>query len=117
MIYGLTTKATDWTERSVNDWRMRLARILLFFIPRANPDIEPLLPRVKTWALELTEEGWPEREVGLDSNGNALFAIPDDRNTGFWTDMAYDQFNPAELSPLTAEDFETLWKSAPKAGA
>lgn len=114
MIYGATTKATDYTYESLNSWKTRLVKTLLFFVPRANPDVECLFPLVKEWALELSDDGWPQREVGLDQMGKPLFAIPDDRNTGFWTDMAHQQFRGGELRPISAEEFERLWSHASK---
>jgi len=92
-------------------WKVRLAKALLFFVPRANPDIEKLYPQVKKWALELTEDGWPQREVGLDARGVVLFRTPNDRNTGFWTDMALRKFERTELQEISATEFERLWSS------
>ena len=109
MIYGATTKATDFTAESLNSWKVRSVKTLLFFIPRANPDVEHQLPLVKEWVLELSDDGWPQREVGLDQTGKPLFAIPDARNTGFWTDMAYQQFHVDELRQISVEEFEGLW--------
>jgi hypothetical protein len=109
MFYGITTKATNFTHERLNDWRVRLLKAVLFFIPRANPDIESLYPLVKEWALELSEEGWPQREVGLDGIGEPLFGTPNNRNTGFWTDMAYKQFQRSELRAITEMEFEKLW--------
>ena len=114
MIYGATTKATDFTDESLNSWKARLVKTLLFFVPRANPDVERLFPLVKEWALELSDEGWPQREVGLDQTGKPLFAIPDARNTGFWTDMARQQFHSGELRQIPADEFERLWSHASK---
>jgi len=116
MIYGITTEATDFTGSKVQAWGVRIIRAALFFVPRANPGHEPLYPKVRSWALELDENGWPQREVGLDSSGNPLFGAPDDRNTGFWPDMAEKQFTPAELKPISQAAFNRLW-SATQAGA
>ena len=96
----------------MNDWRVRIVRFALFFIPKANPDNEPQYPKVKSWALELSEDKLPQREVGLSDSGQALFCAPNDRNTGFWTDMAIRKFEPTELEPMLAEEFEALWQSA-----
>jgi hypothetical protein len=109
MHYGLTTKATNFSEEAVSDWRIRLLEAILFFVPRANPDHERLYPQVRTWALELDEDGWPQREVGLDASGRPLFRAPDERNTGFWPDLAYMQFDKAELAPISKEAFDAFW--------
>jgi hypothetical protein len=116
MHYGITTEGADFTEEMMSHWRVRLWKAILFFIPRANPDNEPLYPKVRSWALELDEDGWPQREVGLGSSGEPLFRAPDARNTGFWPDMAIKQFNPAELQEISGEEFNALW-SAAQAGA
>ncbi len=109
MMYGLTKIATDFTDEVISNWRVRLFKTVFFFIPRANPDHEKLYPQVKAWALELNDDGWPQREVGLDRSGRPLFGAPDQRNTGFWPDMAAQQFSQSDLEPLTAENFEALW--------
>lgn len=116
MHYGITTEATDFTDRMMSDWRVRIVRMILFFVPRANPDNELLYPKVRSWALELDDQGWPQREVGLDSSGKPLFCAPNRRNTGFWPDMAAKQFDLAELQSIPAENFNDLW-SAAQAGA
>ena len=111
MHYGITTEATDMTEEMLSNWKVRLWKAILFFVPLANPDNEKLYPSVRAWALELDEEGWPKREVGLGARGEPLFSAPNERNTGFWPDMAIRQFETCELEPLSAEQFEGLWKA------
>jgi hypothetical protein len=109
--YGTTTVATDFTVAELRHWKIKLARALLFFVPRANPDIEMLYPQVRKWALELSEDGWPQREIGLGDQGAILFRTPNDRNTGFWTDMALRKFERSELQEISASEFEHLWGS------
>lgn len=116
LVYGITKLATDFTGQLMSDWRVRMFRTILFFIPRANPDNERLYPQVTAWALELDDDGWPQREVGLDVSGNPLFCAPDARNTGFWPDMAIRQFSVSELEYLSEEKFNELW-SATETGA
>ena len=111
MHYGITREATDFTEETLSDWRTRLLGVLLFFVPRANPDNEPLYPKVRAWALELSEDGWPQREVALDAHGKPLFCAPNDRNTGFWPDMAIHQFSMSDLEPISPETFNAWWTS------
>lgn len=108
MFYGCTTDATDWDERLAKSWSNRLLRALFFFIPRANLDVETHYPLVKEWVLELSDEGWPQREVALDAQGKPLFCTPNSRNAGFWTD-APRQFTPMDLRAITAEEFDSLW--------
>jgi hypothetical protein len=113
MYYGTTTLATNFTEKEMRHWKIRLIKALLFFVPRANPDTEKLYPRVRAWALELSDEGWPQREIGIDSEGVPLFGAPDSRNTGFWTDMGAKQFDRGELGELTGSEFKHLWSQLP----
>jgi hypothetical protein len=110
MIYGSTILATNFGPDS---WQVRLLRVLLFFIPRANPDNEPLYRHVKKWYLELDDSGVPVRELGLDSEGQPLFGAPDDRNSGFWTDST-ERFQQEQFSPIRAEVFERLWHEVQK---
>ena len=112
MHYGITSEGTEFSQDIMSNWRVRILKVALFFIPRANPDNEHLYPKVRSWALELDEQGWPQREVGLDATGKPLFAAPDDRNTGFWPDMAHKQFDLSELQMITAGDFDQLWSAA-----
>ena len=112
MHYGITTEATDFTEAGMKNWRVRLLKAILFFIPRANPDHERLYPQVRFWALEMDEDGWPQREVGLDASRKALFSAPDERNTGFWPDMARTQFAKSEVEAISEGAFEAFWADA-----
>ena len=110
MQYGITKLATDFTEKDIGDWRVRLINTLFSWF-RANPDIERFYPQVDAWALEVDDDGWPQRELGLDSSGSALFGAPDAKNTGFWTDMAATQFSTSELGPMSQEQFDALWST------
>ncbi len=110
MTYGSTVLATDFGP---DPWQVRLWRALLFFIPRANPDNEPLYGHVRKWYLELDESGVPVREIGLDSEGRPLFGAPDDRNFGFWTDIT-ERFQQDQFSPISADEFERLWHQVQK---
>lgn len=112
MHYGITRLATNFTEADIRDWRVRLLKTLFFFVPRANPDIEPLFPRVACWALELDTDGWPVREIGLDCAGAPLFRSPDGRNSGFWPDMARQQFDLEQLEHFSESEFNQLWSAS-----
>jgi hypothetical protein len=105
MHYGATTKATDFRP---DDWKTKAARVLFGFIPRASPDNERLYPHVKKWLVEIDDNGTPQREIGLGDGGIPLFAAPDKRNCGFWTDSPYT-FTTNELEPVSAEEFEVNW--------
>jgi hypothetical protein len=105
MFYGSTLLATDFGP---NSWQVKLFYLVLFFIPRANPDHEKLYPLVKKWYLELDDSGIPVREIGLNLEGRPVFGAPDKRNFGFWTDSA-KAFKKDELGLVSADEFERLW--------
>ncbi len=109
MNYGYTQLATDWNERDTKGIGVRWLKAVLFFLPRANPDQEKLYPFVAKWLLEIDENGVPLREIGVDKNNAPLFAAPNDRNMGFWTDCN-KTFELDELENSTAETFEALWQ-------
>jgi hypothetical protein len=107
--YGTTTLATPMPS---DDWRVRAIRVLLWFVPRSNPDNEPLYPRVARWALEIDDNGRVSREIGLDASGFPLFGAPHERNFGFFTDSD-TTFSTADLVPLEQSEFEKWWSSLP----
>jgi hypothetical protein len=111
MHYGSTTMATDW---NAPDWRKKLLKKALFFIPEANPNAEPLFLRVKKWLLEVDDDGTPLREVGLDVEGSPIFRMPDGDDCGFWTDSNVC-FTKEHLTSITAAEFEDAWNNAEKA--
>ena len=90
------------------DWRVRTLRMLLWFIPRSNPDNEPMYPRVARWLLEINDDGRASREIGLDASGVALFGAPYGRNFGFFTDSDV-VFSRADLVTVEQAEFEKLW--------
>ena len=111
MPYGTTTRGTNWPSNE--PWQVRVLRVLLWFIPRANPDNEPLYPQLRCWALELDDDGRPLREVGIGEDGVVLFRAPDQRNLGLWTDSG--EAVPGDyLRPLDKQEFEAFWERAPK---
>src|SRR3954468_24718302 len=69
MHYLPTTK----TSFRPPDWKVRITRAIVWFLPRASPDHERLYPRVKKWLLEIDEAGLPSREIGLADDGTPLF--------------------------------------------
>ncbi len=110
MFYGSTIKATNFTKNELNNWKVRLIYLVLFFIPKSNPDNEKLYPLVRKWLLEIDEKGDAVREIALDENGKAIFSSPNPRNFGFWTDST-GEFNKSELEPINKDYFEQLWIS------
>ena len=110
MYYGSTTEATSWDKEELNSWKSRAIYLLLFFIPKANPDNENKFHLVKKWLLEVNDEGIPEREIALGENETILFTSPNNRNTGLWTDGP-DLIKEKDLQSISKEHFEKLWSS------
>ena len=113
MNYGYTELATDWNEKEMNSFSSRIICALLFFIPKGNPDNEKLYPFVSKWFIEIDENGIPCREIGIDSKGAPLFAAPDTKNYGFWTD-SNQTFKISDLQPANKEEFNSMWFSIVK---
>ncbi|MCP5531160.1 MAG: hypothetical protein H7A44_12050 [Opitutaceae bacterium] len=111
MNYGSTIMATDWSSP---DWRDKLLKKTLFFIPAANPHAEPQFPKVKKWLLEVDDDGTPLREVGLDAEGSPIFRMLDGDDYGFWSDSNVS-FTKENLTLIAAAEFEDAWRKAKKA--
>ncbi|MCV2403017.1 hypothetical protein OFY17_09025 [Marinomonas sp. C2222] len=109
MKYGYTYESTNWDREAFNSWGMRLLRLLLFFIPRANPDHEKLYLEVARWFLEIDDNGLPQREIGINSDGAPIFVAPDNRNLGMWTDFPH-VFDESKLELASKEEFESVLK-------
>jgi hypothetical protein len=94
--------------------------ILKKIIPEANPDYDNRIDDVKTWLIEIDEEtNLPNREIGLDENGNVIMIMPDDRNYGYWTDnnLKKEDFeNHFETEEKDSEEFDELWNKLEKKG-
>ena len=101
--------STDWPEKE--PWQVKVIRVILFFIPKANPGYDPKMHLVKKWLIEFEEgdgEFTPWREIALDNMGNVVFAGPDNTNYGFLldTNMKYEDF---EGEPIDKDEFEKYW--------
>ena len=113
MFYGSTKEATDWNEKELNDWKVKLIEALLFFIPRGNRDNEKLYPQVRLWLLEVNDDGTPNREVALNENKEPIFSAPNERNYGLWTDSP-TIFGTDSLEPIEQSYFEEMWQRVNK---
>lgn len=89
--------------------------ILKIFIPKSNPDFEKEIDKVKSWLIEIDNEtGIPEREIGLDENGNTILKMPYKVNRGYWTDnnLLLEDFKRLfNVSEIDKSGFETRWKN------
>ncbi len=112
MRYLRTNEATDWPKE--NRWKEKLINVILFFVPRANPDYENKMYLVKSWLIEFVEnegELIPWREIALDKEDKPIFAGPSERNYGFWldTNMKYEDFDG---DPVNKDEFERYWNQS-----
>jgi hypothetical protein len=75
----------------------------IFLGPKGN-DIEVVL-------VEINADGWPSREVGLDSTGRVVHRFPDSR----YREGAYGIYDSWPIEPddddvpITKEAFEEAW--------
>ena len=109
MPYLRTKEATDWEREPKTS----------SFLD-SNPDYRGKWHLVKEWLiefveLEFSEYGSPDREIGLDQNGEPVLANPDDTNYGFWCDtnltwkdVVEERFIGEEISRV---EFEKAWES------
>jgi hypothetical protein len=113
MFYGSTSEGTGWSQKELNDWKVKLLYRILFFIPRANQDNEKLYSQVKLWLLEVNDDGTPNREVALNKNKEPIFSAPNERNYGLWTDSS-NILSPESLDPIESSYFEEMWDQTKK---
>src|SRR5688572_673422 len=98
------------------DWRVKLVKTLLWFIPRANPTFEQRFPEVHRWYVELDARGVALREIGVNSAGQPITAAPWGPNLGFWIDGP-GPFPLESSREESASVFEHLWQwLGPEAG-
>ena len=105
MRYYSTVLATNFPA---SDWRVQLFYLLFFFIPRANPEFEPLFRKVRCWYVEIDDAGNAVRELGLNEDGTPITAGPWLRNYGFWTDSP-GPFPTESAEELSQVKFDQAW--------
>ena len=100
-------------NRLVQTFKDSLTKVLTTIIPKANPDFDDKIRDVRHWILEVDdEEGRPEREIGLDDQGNVMMIMPWQKNYGFWTDsnvLVDDLAKSHEMDFVDKDYFERLW--------
>ena len=87
------------------------ARLLASVAPAANPDLDSLYPRARSWWLEITDTGAPVREIGFDSERNPIVLGPLGRNFGFLIDSSDDWSSSDADSLIAAERFDATWEA------
>jgi hypothetical protein len=87
-------------------------------LPKANPDYDDLIDNVETWLIEFDKESrFPDREIGIDENGNVLMIMPDEKNYGYWTDnnLKLEDFEVNfNTEKIGKEKFDTIWENFEK---
>jgi hypothetical protein len=88
----------------------RAVELLSSFLPRANPDFEEAYQGVAHFWLEINGDGEVLREIGFDTNGQAVTIAPYLNNYGIFTDSG----SPiqAASSDLDPQDFLDAWQAA-----
>jgi hypothetical protein len=102
----LEIKTGPWSVEPLPWW----CRILKKIIPAANPDLETYYPRTRTWWLEVSDGGKPQREIGFDVEMNPIVLGPVGSNFGFLVDSSDDWTKSTEDSVQAARDFQKTWE-------
>ena len=87
-----------------------LIRFLTFILPHPPPNHEGLWHQAVTWHLEIDDEGWPIREIGLDPQQRVVVVGSFDDD---WSYFLIDNgpFNAAEYTQVTPQQFWREWNS------
>ncbi len=110
-----TTLSTDpWVPSpnpTVSDvaWSC-VAWFLKLVIPAANPDFEGIHDNVRKWWVEIDAAGVPQRELGFDAVGEAIWAGPFGRNYAYWTDEDM-VFEAAKHKVVPKDEFDSAWSA------
>lgn len=87
--------------------------ILSSIIPKGNPDFENKIELVETWIVEFENETEiPEREIGMDKDGQIIVKMPFKNNYGYWTDnnlLLPDFKEHFETTEINQDSFENYW--------
>ncbi|MEP6262818.1 MAG: hypothetical protein ABJ092_14675 [Gillisia sp.] len=110
-----TDKKTQSDGVFKRTFKSAIIGILSSIIPKANPDFDAKIDLVENWLVELDlETGIPEREIGLNKNGQVIVKMPFKKNYGYWTDnnlILKDFKKHFKTSEISNSDFEKYWKS------
>ena len=92
-----------------------IIKILSTFIPVANPDFKEIFDNVAEWLVEINSDNKrPEREIGLDKDGQTILIMPWRANYGFWldTNITLDHFRVNfKAIDIDKINFETKWNA------
>lgn len=85
-----------------------MEKALRAVLPASNLDFESLYPTVSRWWVEVSDAGYPQREIGFAESGEPIVAGPLGRNCGYWTDSS-EVFEVDQHEPVPAAEFEEAW--------
>lgn len=106
MKYIRTNKATDWRKREgIFD---KIVQFVFSLVPNANPRYKYKYYRLNEWFIEFDKEGNAIREMGIDINGDVIFASPYKQNPGFWINSNV-KISDFEHNEISSDQFITLW--------
>jgi hypothetical protein len=109
------TTETEKENVIVTFFFVALGFILKLIIPKGNPDFDKQIDNVEYWLLECEiESGIPEREIGIDKNGNVIVKMPFKDNYGYWTDNSLkfnDFIEEFKATEIEKREFEINWKN------
>ena len=92
-----------------------LGFLLKLIIPKGNPNFDKQIDNVEYWLLECEiESGIPEREIGIDKNGNVIVKMPFKDNYGYWTDnnLKFNDFvEKFKATEIEKREFEFNWEN------
>ncbi|MDR0793515.1 MAG: hypothetical protein LBE82_09430 [Chitinophagaceae bacterium] len=112
------TPKTDRQAKKEGLLKCFLGKMLITFltkiIPKANPDFENEIDEVQYWLVECDDKtGIPEREIGLNKEGQVILKMPYKENYGYWTDnnLLLDDFKKHfVVSEISKDYFEKSWE-------
>ena len=110
MNYIKTKLATDW-RRIDDNFVIKIIKILVFFIPRSNPESVDKLHLVNEWYIEFDDLDFPMREIGIDCNDEIGMAGPSALHYGYWldTNMKISDFQGVKINSI---EFESRWSES-----
>ena len=109
------TTETEKENIIVKYFFIEFGLLLKLIIPKGNPDFDEQIDNVEYWLLECEiESGIPEREIGIDKNGNVIVKMPFKDNYGYWTDNNF-KFNDFivkfKATEIEKREFEFNWEN------
>ncbi|MEP7317721.1 MAG: hypothetical protein ABI921_03245 [Panacibacter sp.] len=100
-------------SKATNIFRKLIDSVASTFIPKANPDFDPLIDNVFEWLLEINvDDKKPNREIGIDQQGQTVMIMPWRSNYGYWSDneITWDYFiEHFKAVDIQKAKFEIRW--------